>query len=223
MKNRKLLLLNGSPRKKGTSFTFARTLMSLAEQLGNSAQIVHVYDYFDGKEEMTKLLELLRQSDIIGLLAPLYVDTLPYPDLWLLEKLSKEKDLLLEGKSFFAIGQCGFPDITRCEPLIDTCMYFAQECKMNWLGGLGYGGGPMINGALLEELGKKGEKMTLAFKRALEAVFDNKTIPIQCQELLTLNIPKWLYRPLAMYLNNHSKKEAKKQGVKDIRLKAYLM
>lgn len=219
MNKKKLLLLNGSPRKKGTSFSFALSLKLLCEQSGHIAEIVHVYDYFDEKQDLSELYKRLNQSDVIGLLAPLYVDTLPYPDIWLLEKLSVSN--MLEGKGFFAIGQCGFPDITRCEPLLSACKFFAQESKMKWLGGLGYGGGAIINGTHLEDLGKKGQKMILAFKMALEDILENKQIAPKCQEALTLKFPKILYRPMALFLNHRSKKEAIKNGTKDIRIKAY--
>lgn len=223
MEEKKLLLLNGSPRKKGTSFTFARTLSLLTAQTTHKCQIVHVYDYFDGKEDFNNLIALIAESSEIGLIAPLYVDTLPYPDIWLLEKLQKaNQDRFLEGKGFFAIGQCGFPDITRCEPLLNACRFFAEECQMIWLGGLAYGGGAIINGARLEDLNKKGEKMIQVLKMALQSVLENQPIKQECQQLFTLKIPKFLFRPLALYLNNMSKKEAQKHGVKDLKVKAYL-
>jgi len=32
-------------------------------------------------------------------------------------------------------GACGFPDITRIEPLLNCCRLFAEETEMRWLGG----------------------------------------------------------------------------------------
>jgi multimeric flavodoxin WrbA len=40
MSGKKLLLINGSPRKKGTSYSFARTIKLLAENCGNEAEII---------------------------------------------------------------------------------------------------------------------------------------------------------------------------------------
>ena len=45
---------------------------------------------------------------------------------------------------------------------------------MQFLGGLGYGGGAIINGALLEDLGKKGEKITSGFKLAVDSIVRGK-------------------------------------------------
>jgi hypothetical protein len=222
MNMKRILLLNGSSRKKGTSFSFSRTIKSLAEDRGSTAEIAHVIDYFDGKEDFDHLKGLIEKSDIIAMIAPLYADTLPYHDIWLMEMLAKDFSSELKGKDFFAIGQCGFPDITRIEPLLESSRYFALETGMNWLGGLAYGGGAMLNGALLEELGKKGEKIISGFKAAMDNILKGEEIGSEAQELITLRIPKFLYRPLAAYLNNNAKKLARENGNIDYKRKVYL-
>ena len=219
---KRLVLINGSPRKKGTSYSFSRTIRKLAEASGNTAEIVHAIDYFDGKKNFESLKELIVQSDIIALISPLYADTLPYHDIWLLEKLADEHKDALRGKDFFAIGQCGFPDITRIEPLLNSCGLFAEETEMRWLGGLAFGGGPLINGSFLEELGKKGERITLGFKLALDNILKGEKLDSDSQKLITFNIPRLLYRPLAAYLNNNARKQARKHGNTDYTRKVYL-
>ncbi|MCR4441502.1 MAG: hypothetical protein QHH10_05080 [Peptococcaceae bacterium] len=222
MNGQRLLILNGSPRRQGTSYSFARTIKKLAEDAGNQAEIRHVIDYFDGQKSLNDLKYHIAESDIIALVAPLYADTLPYPDIWCLEKLAAEYSSELSGKMFFAVGQCGFPDITRLEPMIDACRFFAEETGMIWRGGLAYGGGAIINGALLENLGKKGKKITSAFKLALGDVIQGKMISARAQDLLTVRIPRILYRPLAAYLNHKIKKDALKHGITDVSRKVYL-
>jgi multimeric flavodoxin WrbA len=222
MNTKRLLLLNGSPRKKGTSYSFARTIKMLVEGSGNTAEIIHVIDYIDGKEALEGLKGQILQSDTIAMIAPLYADTLPYVDIWFLEKLIGECDNELRGKCFFAIGQCGFPDITRIEPLLNSCRIFAEETKMKWLGGLAYGGGAMINGSLLESFGKQGEKITLGFKLALENILKGEKISSKSQDIITVRIPKPLYWPLAAYLNNNARKQARENGNIDYKKKVYL-
>jgi hypothetical protein len=222
MDAKRFLLLNGSTRKKGTSYSFSRTIKMLAEESGNTAEIIHAIDYFDGKEKLEHLKGLISQSDIIAIIAPLYADTLPYHDIWLLEKLADEFSHELRGKVFFAVGQCGFPDITRIEPLLNSCRLFAEEMEMKWLGGLAYGGGPMINGSHLEELGKRGEKIIQGFRLALKCILKGEEISAEAQELITVRIPKLLYWPLAVYLNNNAKKQARQNGNIDYTKKVYL-
>ncbi|MFZ5989325.1 MAG: NAD(P)H-dependent oxidoreductase [Bacillota bacterium] len=219
---KKILLLNGSSRKKGTSFSFARTMKIIAEESGNTAEIVHAIDYFDGKKDLNHLADLISNSDAIAMIAPLYSDTLPYFDIWLLERLAKDYGNVLRGKSFFALGQCGFPDITRNGPLIDACRFFAEDTDMKWLGGLSYGGGPMINGALLENLGKKGEKITAGFRLAIGNILSGEIIPSKAQHMITFDVPKILYWPLVVFLNNIIKKKARENGNADFRRKVYL-
>ena len=222
MNTKKILLINGSPRKKGTSVSFARTIKMLALNLGDTAEIVHAIDYFDRKKELTNFYNLAAESDVIAMIAPIYSDALPFFDIWLMEKMADEPGCDLKNKGFFAVGQCGFPDITRVDPLIDECRLFASQTGMKWLGGLAYGGGAMIDGKHLENLGKKGEKITRSFEIALENIREDKKIPPACQDLIALKIPKILYWPLVAYLNNKIKKGAKENGNADIMKKAYL-
>jgi multimeric flavodoxin WrbA len=221
MTKKQIILFNGSPRRKGTSYSFARTIRKLAEEQGNTAVILDIADYFqeDGSED---LRYILMKSDVIGLISPLYVDTLPYPVILFLEKLAAEYQGELRGKTFFAIGQNGFPDVTLMQPMLGSCRCFAQKTGMKWLGGLAYAGGAIINGTLLEDLGKKGETITAGFKIALEDILQGRPLRPEAQERLTLKLPKILYWPLAFYLNHNARNMAKQAGVKDLRIKVYL-
>ncbi len=222
MNSKRLLLINGSPRKKGTSYSFSRTLKMLAEDSGSKADIIHVIDYFDGREDIAALKALLTEADIVAIIAPLYADALPYPCIWFLEKLADEFRGKLRGKDLFALGQCGFPDNTRIEPILNSCRLFAEETGMNWLEGLAYGGGAILNGALLEDLGRKGKKITSGFKLAMDNILKGEIISSEAQEIITLRIPKLLYRPLAAYLNNNARKQARMNGNVDFTRKVYL-
>lgn len=222
MDKKTIMLINGSPRKKGTSFSFARTMKGLIEESGNKAQIIHVIDYFDNKSSIYEFKSMLSEIDIIAIISPLYVDTLPYPVIWFLEEIQNECNDELYGKSFFALGQNGFPDSTLMQPLLETCRLFALDVGMQWLGGIGYGGGAIINGTHMENLGRKGRKITIAFKLLIEDVLSGKEIACKVQKKLTVKIPKILYKPLALLLNQMARKEASKHGVKDLECKAYL-
>lgn len=220
--NKKLLLINGSVRKKGTSYSFANSLMALSNQLGHSAEILQVMDYFEGKENFEALSKKVTEADVIGIIAPIYVDTLPYPDIWFLEQLERLMKLQLKDKGLFSIGQCGFPDDTRCEPIGDMCKLFALDMEMHWLGGLNYGGGPLINGASLETLGKRGEKITKGFKMALEEMLKGNEIPDSVQKMISLNMPKFLFAPMAAFMNHNAKKTAILKGITDIAQRPYM-
>lgn len=222
MSVKKMIIFNGSPRKKGTSYSFAKTIKKLAKEMGTTVNIINIVEYFDKEKNFNSLHGILSESDIIGLIAPLYVDTLPYIDIWFLEKLLNDHKIDIKGKKFFAVGQSGFPDITVCKPLLDSCRLFAEASEMEWMGGLAYGGGARLNGVAMEELGRTGRKITSGFKIALGDIYRGEKISIKSQELLTVRIPKFLYRPLAALLNSMARKNARKYGVTDLSKKVYL-
>lgn len=224
MTNKKLLIFNGSPRKKGTSYSFALTIKKLAEEVGNTAEIIHIIEYLEEGKNIEDLRESIVNSQIIAISSPLYVDSLPHPVIWFFEELVNKYKTELKGKSFFAIGQCAFPYPVLIDTLIGCCRCFAEEAQMKWLGGLNYGGGVLINGELVENLGKKGVKITSAFKHALKEIYEGKEISSMSQKMLSKEIPRLLVRPMALLLNHMAKTNGKKNGftVADIERKAYL-
>lgn len=207
-----LLLVNGSPRRRKVSYSFARELKRLAEETGHQADIIHAIDYLDGKADEGELQRKLKESEIIGLCTPLYVDTLPYPVMALLETLAEEYTTELDGKRFFTIAGCGFPDSTLFQPIFGTCECFARATAMTWLGGMGTGGAPMLDGKSPAELGKRGKAISQGLQLALAAVLDDRSITDEARDSFSLNIPRFLLRPLAWYLNRNAKKDASTKG-----------
>lgn len=222
MTKQKVILLNGSPRKSKTSYSFALTIQRLVEQAGHQAEIVHIIDYYDRREDLAKLRLALATSDLIGLVSPLYFDAAPAPVIWVLEQLSDTMSTELAGKKFFAVGQCGFPDVTLLQPLLNSARLFAQAVGLHWLGGLAYGGGAIIDGALLENLGKKGQRITSGFQLAVAAALVGQQLPVKAQQLLTVKIPRLAYPLLAAYLNSAARKTARSQGILDLKDPVYL-
>ncbi|MCX7711473.1 MAG: hypothetical protein N2484_16655, partial [Clostridia bacterium] len=201
MSKKSLMLLNGSPRKKGTSYRFAETLKKVAEEDGNAATILHIIDYYDGRESLDDLKKAIRKCDVIGLIAPLYADTLPSTVIWFMERLALELGKDIKGKGFFSVMQCGYPEIIFCKPAIETSSFFAEETEMNWLGGVAYGLGSLIDGTPIPELGRKGKKIAFALKLLLQDISQGNRISHRVQDLLVSRIPKLVYRPMAMYIN----------------------
>ena len=153
---------------------------------------------------------------------PMYVDTLPAPVIWFLEKLTVDCQQELKGKKLFAVSQCGFPDVTLLQPSIESCRLFAHANEMIFLGGLGYGGGAIIDGALMDNLGSKGKKLTANFKMAVDDIADGKIIQKEVQDNITIKIPKIAYWPLAAFLNYKNRKSARKLGITKLKGKMLL-
>ncbi|MEN1761329.1 NAD(P)H-dependent oxidoreductase [Anoxynatronum sibiricum] len=222
MKSQRWLFLNGSPRREGTSQSFINTMAQLVEEAGHETTLLQIQPFAREKTPFSAMEEELAACDVLVLSAPLYSDTLPYTNQWLLEKLADSCSQHLEGKCFFTVAQCGFPDGSRLVPMLNTCRIFAEETRMIWLGGLAFGGGPLINGAGLETLGKKGRQYMRGFHLAVTAVLARQPIPAESQQLLTVRIPKAMHRPMIWYLNHRVKKEARYQGAVDVNARPYL-
>lgn len=221
---RRFLFLVGSPRKRGTSHSFARTFSILAAIAGCTADVVHVYDYYDGRRPLAALQERIAESEVIGIIAPLYYDSLPGAVVWLLEQLAADPASVaaLRGKGLFAIGQCAYPFAALNEPLIAACQCFAGSMSMQWQGGLGYGGGVMIDGAPLENLGVKGDQIRNALQLALADLLLGQEISPLSQELLTIRFPVVVKRVLAPLMNLKIWWTARRQGVVNLSRKVYL-
>ena len=208
----KIVLFNGSARSKGTSFSFARTIKQLAEEKGHEVEILSVMDYYRDVADLGSLKRTLARADIVGLITPLYVDSLPYPVIRFLEILNSNCRRELESKGFFAVSQCGFPDLRLFGPLLESCRIFAESSGLRWLGGLGYGGGAIIDGTYLENLGGRGAKITSGFKMAVEDILKNQKIRPAAQKEIAFNVPHLAFWPLCVYLNHSSRKKAKTNG-----------
>ena len=147
-----MLLIHGSNRKNKTSYQFAKAFESVS---GQGCDILWVHDYL-GK--IRELLEIIDKHSVIVLRVPLYVDTLPAAVIEIMEDLSPYKERL-NGKGLFSLAQSGFPDETRMTPLSLTCKCFAEEMGLQWLGALVHGGGVIIDGRPISDLGKKGDRL----------------------------------------------------------------
>jgi hypothetical protein len=216
MNFRRMMLLIGSSRKKGTSFSFGRTIKTLAEQQGFQVELEFIHDYFEGNKSLSDIRSALAQCHTIGLVTPMYVDTLPAPVIWFMEEITSAADGSLAGKQLFVVSQCGFPEIYLLRPSLESCRLFARKNSMLWLGGVGYGGGAIIDGTFLEDFGKKGRKITEAFRLLVEDVARSQMIRPEVPQILTVRFPRIFYGFLAVYLNRRTQKIAAKYG-KDVR------
>lgn len=217
---KKMILLNGSPRRKKTSFRFSQAIQKEAEMSGVETEILHIIDAFESPDQLDEIIEKMEDADYLGLVTPLYVDYLPYPVLWFMEESIKREIRVKPGAKFFAIAQCGFPDVRLLDPILGACEIFAKKMKREWAGGIGYGGA-ILNGIPMEDLGKKGQVIAHAFSMMVADLINDQKIREDVQTEMTVRIPRLLYRPLAFYLNHRSKQIARENGVHNLWLQPY--
>ena len=208
----KLLLMNGSPRRKKAHFVFANTTKELAEEGGHEAEVFHAIDFHEGKKDIGDLKKALSGTDIIGLFTPLYVDALPYPVIELLENLGAACREELKGKRLYAISGCGFPDFTLFEPVFGACACFARSMEMTWLGGMGYVATPMQDGQDPDKMGKRGQGIITGLQLALDAVLEGRMVTEEAQREFAMHFPRPLLYLFAPFVNILARRSCRKLG-----------
>lgn len=200
---RKILVLNGSPKKAGSnSAVFGDYLEKRLRDLGVAVETISLMDASRKPDRFEALAESLDAADGAALVFPLYADQLPGHVLAVLEKIAARRQEIAPEKRqvFAAVAQCGFPEAVNNVLALDMCRLFAREAGFAWLGGCAVGGGGMYEGKSLEKLGWLGRKARKALdaKAALLAAgqtdasfWENTPVPCPVPNRLYLAVASW--------------------------------
>ena len=135
----KTLFINCSPKKRfcaSSYFIFLQRLFvggkKITEKLRTPA-------------DHERILEALRGVDTVVFCLPLYVDGIPSPVLRFMEKM--EAFCLENGlhPRLYCIANNGFIEGRQNEPLMQSFEHFCTRAGLTWGGGVGIGGGVMLN------------------------------------------------------------------------------
>ena len=135
----KTILINCSPKKRfcaSAYFLFLQRLFVRGEKV--SEQLRTPADH-------ERILEQLRDAQAVVFGLPLYVDGIPSHVLRFLEKMEiycKENNLHLR---IYCIANNGFIEGKQNEPLMQIFEHFCSRAGLTWGGGVGIGGGVMLN------------------------------------------------------------------------------
>ncbi len=205
-------LLVGSPKgPNSTSNSLGTYLLEKLEQKGVISEKVYINQCLISEEKQGDMLRLVDKSELIILAFPLYVDSLHsqvIKTLELIEENEKGK-LNLDKKKFVAITNSGFPEAKHNEIALTVCCLFARQVGFTWAGGLAMGGGGMISGRPLSELGGMVRNQKKALEIAADSLAKGEAIPEKAVVLISkIGIPKWMY----IWMGNRGwKQEAKHQ------------
>lgn len=135
----KVLILNGSPKKKGSSSKLFSSILRLmlAGCEVRTCRVCGVMDY-------EAALEALTWAEAVVISAPLYVDAAPAHIMEFLEKAEKvcrEKKLQFR---FYAISNSGFIEGKQNAGHFRVYEGFCRRAGVVWGGGVGLGGGTML-------------------------------------------------------------------------------
>ncbi len=207
-----VLLLIGSPKAKSTSASLGNYLLGLLRQSCLSTGTLHIGSTLRSPDGIRTMHEAVDGADIIVLAFPLYVDSLPGPLVSALESLARHR----RGRDcpsrqrLLAIANCGFPESCHNDTALAQVRLFCRDAGFEWVGGLGLGGGGMINGLPLEKRGLAVHDVIASLRLAAHALAAGSALPDEAISLMARKrIPSWLYTFIG---NTGWKREAKKFG-----------
>ena len=135
----KTVFINGSPKKRfcaSSYFLFLQRMFVSGEKVTETLRTPADHD---------RVMEQLRDAQAVVFGVPLYVDGIPSHLLCFMEKMEKfckENSLQL---SVYCIANNGFIEGRQNEPLMRVFENFCIRAGLNWGGGVGIGGGVMLN------------------------------------------------------------------------------
>ncbi|MBD3213226.1 MAG: hypothetical protein GF311_11520 [Candidatus Lokiarchaeota archaeon] len=198
---REILLLIGSPRAANS--TSESLGMFLWRQMNNekfSLTKEYTHRLVVGEEKRDYIFDVINKTDLIIISFPLYVDHLPAPVIKFMEIIYEKKDNLHEpqNKSLIAISNSGFPEASQIDLAMKICKNFAEDMGFQWKGGLQFGGGEVIHGRDLEEIGRMIESLKKGLKMAGRDLSDDNPISQEAKELVSeQTIPMGMFKLFA--------------------------
>lgn len=135
----KTVFIDCSPKKKRSASKFIASFTGVFVKGRKEYLPLHTPSDYD------RILEAITDADSVVFSMPLYVDGIPshiLPFLKKMEAFSKENSLK---SNVFVISNCGFIEGNQTEPLMQCVENFCLRSGLNWCGGLGIGGGVMMN------------------------------------------------------------------------------
>lgn len=222
LKQKKVLLLIGSPKpKNSTSESLVNYLLEGLIKRGCSCEKIHLLSMLRNNAE--ELIEKVNTTDVLIIVFPLYVDSLPSPLTKALELITdkrKEKGADIN-QTLVAISNSGFPESFHNDTALKICKCFASKNNFKWLGGLPMGSGGAINGRPIEQFGGMTRNIVKALDMTTEAIVNDEIIPNEAIEMISTKMfPNWLY---TLAGNRDWKTQAKKFNMhKQLYAKPYI-
>ena len=135
----KTLFINGSPKKRFCASSYFLFLQRLF--VGGDK----VTEHLRTRGDYQRILDQMPGADAVVFGAPLYVDGIPSHVMGFMEEMERscrEKGL---HPRVYAIANNGFIEGKQNEPLMQLMENFCRRAGLTWGGGVGIGGGVMLN------------------------------------------------------------------------------
>jgi len=194
-----LLIGSARPRGESTSGSLGRYLLARLEEHGVGSQ-TFLASHVRRPSRAERLLEAIDAADLFVLSSPLYIDSLPYLVTLTLERIAAHRGAMAEPRPvrFLAIVNCGFPEPRHTHVALNIARAFARRAELEWVGGLGIGGGELIHGAPLEAAMRPARKVARSLDIVAEALAEGRPVPDAAMRLVAEPlVPPVLYTSVA--------------------------
>jgi multimeric flavodoxin WrbA len=199
-----VLIINASPRPKGTSAMLAAMC---AEHLEKGSLRVGRLNLYPALKNPETLYASVGRVDTLVIIGPCYVNSYPADVTAFLEGLAAHPESL-KGQRLYGIIQGGMPYVHTHESGLNMLEIFARKCGLNYLGGFVMGMGAMLDGGPIDKLfnAKKVKRLLGVF---FEHIMKGEPSPRQLSLDAQLKMPMFAGRLLAMVANKGIDKRLK--------------
>lgn len=202
------LLINASPREKGTTALLALTMREYLLKKGHTVSLMHLYKHL---EKTDALVQAFQKADTLVVLGPCYINTYPADTYALLELIANHPEIH-HGQRVYGVIQGGMPHTHTHSSGLSALHCFAKTCGLAHGGGFVMGMGAMLNGQSLDKL-LNAKKV----KRQLNVFFDHvekgEDSPDAVYKQAELRMPGFVWRLMARWINGVLDKELKAHGI----------
>ena len=135
----KTVFINGSPKKKLSVSSYLLGIVRLFVR----GEVVT--DQVRNVKDHERILNSIKDADTVVFGVPLYVDGVPSHMLTFMKEMEKfcvENEIHL---NVYVLSNGGFIEGCQNKPLMQVFENFCKRCNFVWCGGVGIGGGVMLN------------------------------------------------------------------------------
>lgn len=174
-----LLVGSSKPRASSTSEALGLELMERLAIRGVERSTRHVHRSAHTEPGIEALLADLRETDLLVLATPLYIDALPYLLTQVLEAVVADRRSVARPHPLGVamIVNCGFPEARHTAVARTMGALFARDARAVWTGALQLGEGGAIAGRRLDEVGPMARHLAWAFDETARALGEGDPIP----------------------------------------------
>ncbi|MCK4663188.1 MAG: flavodoxin family protein [Bacteroidales bacterium] len=228
---RNAMLIVGSPKikKRSTSDVFGEYLLEIMKSAGWKTEKLMLKGSLKQEKGQTELCSAVDRSDLIILVFPLYINTLPYLVTKALEVIASHKKVeqMKRPQRIFTFVNNGFPEFYQNALALAICRNFADQCGIFWAGALAMGAGEVLGQGqeltLPKRSGPPVKHVIKALDKAGEALVKESAIPSNIQNLISkppiplisFRIWRWI-----MFAGQSWKQQALKNGVSEEKIYA---